>query len=161
MPVEISEGTTPVLEWGDLSVQMLQTADGELRAQFSLPVSNAAASGCAGNLVTYILMPADGSDDIRHWEILSLSAGCQDTLSIRYAQLTEGATYTLYVLCPWTIRAQITFTATAEGAADGIELVPSSEASASDNRWYDLQGREVSRPHRGIYLQRGKKTAFR
>ncbi len=157
-PVEVAAGTEPVLKWGELSLQMLQTADGELRAQFSLPVSNEAESGTAGNLVTYNLLPEGGDENIRHWDILSLPAGQQDTLSVRYDQLTEGQTYTLAVRCPWTIQAQLTFTATAEGAADGVATVALPAEQSADGPWYDLSGRRAVRPRGGIFLRNGRKT---
>lgn len=53
----------------------------------------------------------------------------------------------------------ITFTSTLFSVADptGIAAIKTDNGT-DDNTWYDLQGRKVKEPGRGIYIQKGKKV---
>lgn len=44
--------------------------------------------------------------------------------------------------------------------ADGIESVTSAENGYSDNQIYDLSGRKVTKPGRGLYIVNGKKVIY-
>lgn len=46
------------------------------------------------------------------------------------------------------------------GASTGISEVPSADASPKA-MYYDLQGRPVSQPRRGLYIQQGKKVVIK
>lgn len=154
-PLTINQGTPPELRWGDIYVQQYVTADKKLTAEFSIPVSNEAAMGTAGGLVTYNLCPVDGNENIRHWEILQLPAGREQTLTIRYANLIEGQAYTFLVRYPWTVQAQLTFIATESGAADGVENIHIEKKE--EDSYYDLLGRRLLHPRRGLNIINGKK----
>jgi len=43
----------------------------------------------------------------------------------------------------------------------GIQLVPSVETGAATEEYYDLQGRKIARPVRGVYITRGKKVLIK
>lgn len=154
-PVTVKQGTPPVLRWGEVSVQSYVTSDGMLMADFSIPVSNEAAGGTAGNLVTFCLFQDNGIDDVRHWEVLQLPAGEEQTLKVRYKHLTEGMTYTLLVRCPWAVQAEFTFTATATGAADGVDGITTNKQVK--NQIHDLSGRRLLHPRHGLNIINGKK----
>jgi hypothetical protein len=46
-----------------------------------------------------------------------------------------------------------------DGSATGIETV--RESQDSDDTYYDMQGRRISRPEKGIYIQKGKKVVVK
>ena len=154
-PLTVGRGTSPDLKWGDVSVQQYVTADNNLMADFTIPVSNGASAGVAGQLVTYFLTPEGSDEHINHWEVLQLPAGETQTLRIRYNHLADGQTYTFLVRCPWTVQAQFTFTASVDGAADGIGDISAEQDTKP--LCYDLLGRRLLRPRRGLNIINGKK----
>ncbi|MBO4611839.1 MAG: C10 family peptidase [Bacteroidaceae bacterium] len=157
MPVVIAEGTKPVLKFSDVNCQQLRYGD-NLVADLSLDVTNEAKAGYAGNLITFCLFPNDEPLDQRHWEVLNLPASSTQRLSTRFQHLTDGTTYTFKVRCPWEVQSEYIFTARFSEATDGIENVPQTKSSISDNDIYDISGRRVSHPIHGIYIKNGKKT---
>ncbi len=159
MPLSVEVGVSPQLVFGSVSHELIQYGD-DLTATFSLDVTNNASGGYAGNLVTYCLFPDDGSVDQRHWDVLSLAGGSTERLTTTFRQLTDGMTYTLRVRCPWTIQQEYTFTALSSEATDRVEAVAQEEGDGADP-WYDLQGRPVTRPVRGLYVKHGKKILIR
>ncbi|MBQ8051039.1 MAG: C10 family peptidase [Bacteroidaceae bacterium] len=152
MDVTILEGTTPKLVFGNVGHQVYRTSD-QLFADFSLDVSNLADSGYAGNLVTFCLFPEGSDEDQRHWEVLCLPAGETYRLTTRFQHLQDGKTYTLRVRCPWAVQQEYTFTVLSDEAADGIHCVNGDR----DDNLYDLQGRRVVKPYKGLYIHRGRK----
>lgn len=165
MDVDILQGTASKLIFGEVEYELWSYAD-NLVAQLSLDITNNAASGFAGDLVTYCLFPEGSNIDERHWEVLSLAAGDTHKGTIRFQHLEDGKTYTLRVRSPWTIRKEYTFTVNSQEAADGIEGIASSESKVQGSELYDLAGRKLtSSPHhsvtssfpRGIYIKHGKK----
>ena len=156
-PIYIEEGTPARLTFGQPDCLLRREGD-ELLATVGLDVSNAAAAGASGDLVTFCLFP-DGSDtDLRHWEVLSLLAGETRRLTTTFRNLTDGQTYTLRVRCPWTVQQETTFTVRSEDAADGI--TPHAAAATATDRAYDLSGRPLPRA-RGLYIRNGKKYFIR
>lgn len=154
-PVTIKKGTTSRLKWGDISVKQYISAEDGLMADFFIPVTNEAAGGMSGQLVTFCLRPDGGSEDIRHWEVLQLPAGEEQTLRVRYKHLTDGHPYTLSIRCPWTVRTQFSFTAKASEAGDGIEDIIIKQEM--NNQYHDLSGRRLLHPRRGLNIINGKK----
>ena len=45
----------------------------------------------------------------------------------------------------------------AEDVASGIAEVANDKDTVKDGKYYNLQGMEVSKPQKGIYIQSGKK----
>ncbi len=158
MPLTIAEGTEPVLTFGSVSHQMVHYGE-NLTADFSITVRNSASAGTAGNLVTFCLFETGSSVDQRHWYVMSTPAGGEETLTTTFQGLTDGQEYTLYVRCPWTVKATYTFTASMDEASDDMSDITVTESR--DDRTYDLQGRLVSRPVRGLYIRGGKKILIR
>ncbi len=154
-PVVVERSVASKLSWGQLACQQYINANGGLWAEFSINVENQAHEGVAGNLVTYCLRAENGSQDVRHWSVLSLPAMEQEIQTVRYDNLIEGQTYTLLVRQPWTVQASLTFTATAQEATDGVEI--QVERDRKDDVLFDMQGRSVVRPVRGVYIKNGKK----
>ena len=154
MNIDIAQGTAPVLEFGNITHQLIQK-DGELMADISVDVRNEALAGCAGELVTYCLTPENKSFDNRHWQVMSIGAGRSETLTVRFTNLEDGLKYHFAVRCPWQIVAEYDFTADASQAVDAIQEV-NADGNA-DGRVYDLTGRIVTHPMRGIYIKHGKK----
>ena len=58
----------------------------------------------------------------------------------------------VHILDEATISSQMTLTF--KNGTTGVETVVSY---SEDDKWYDLQGREVKKPVRGVYIQKGKK----
>ncbi len=157
MPLSIEAGVAPKLVFSSVSHELIRYGD-ELTATLSLDVTNNASGGYAGNLVTYCLFPEGSSVDQRHWDVLSLPGGSTERLSTTFRQLTDGTVYTLYVRCPWTIQQEYTFTASLDEATDRVEQLT---ADGGEDPWYDLLGRRVRRPVRGLYVKHGKKILIR
>lgn len=154
-PLTVRQGTTPKLKWGDVSVRQYITADKTLMADLSIPVANEAAGGTAGNLVTFCLHPDNSTKDVRHWDVLQLPAGEEQTLHVRFNHLVDGQAYTLLVRCPWSVQKQFSFTANASEAGDGMEAV--FAGSKAENQYFDLSGRRLLYPRRGLNIINGKK----
>lgn len=53
-----------------------------------------------------------------------------------------------------------TFGVSSDGTVTGIVEVSAAVEAAAGNVYYDLQGRRVATPHRGIYICNGKKVLF-
>lgn len=131
--VTIAAGTPPRLKWGAATVRL--EADS---AVFTVPVSNLAATGVAGNLVTFCLYP-DGkeAEDLRHWAVLNLPAGTSQTLEVTFTGLDAATHYTFLVRCPWAIQATTDFTT-------GVHAIPASPQTNA--ACFDLSGRRVVHP---------------
>ncbi|MCD8305020.1 MAG: C10 family peptidase [Prevotellaceae bacterium] len=158
--VSIAQGISPQLVFGEVTHQLVTYGD-NLTATLSLDVTNEASGGYAGNLVTYCLFPKGAEIDQRHWDVLSVAGGETVRQSCTFQHLEDGVTYTLYIRCPWTIQRTYTFTAKREEALDRIDEPSVVEGGRDDDAWYDLQGRRVERPVRGLYVKHGKKILIR
>ncbi len=156
-PIVVERGTPPVLQFSQPALQMT-IVNGQLAADFRFLVSNTAASGAAGDMITYFLQPT-GGEDVRHWAVLDLPAGQSDSLFVRFQGLEEDVEYTLRVRCRYRDQQTLTFRATREGATDAI--APVVQQMATDNVWHDLQGRRVQTPARGLYIRNNKKIMIR
>lgn len=152
MSVDIQQGTAPQLEWGSVEFNVQQAYDGSYEATFNVPVANHATSGSAGSLVTLCLWP-DGSEgeDMRHWWVLSLPAGQQETKSVVFRHLQPATHYNFILRCPWTIQASTDFWTTIPVGVLGIEK------ESVENASFDLSGRRVQTNSRGIVIKNGKK----
>ncbi|MCF0198586.1 MAG: C10 family peptidase [Bacteroidaceae bacterium] len=149
-PITVAEGTPAQLTFSPIGHQLVRYGD-DLTATFSLTIGNEAASGTAGNLVTYCLFEDGSPDDQRHWEVLCLPAGEQQRFTTTFHHLTEGRRYELLVRCPWAVQQSLTFVA--EHAADGVaRLRPAEPAPA-----FDLLGRAVRPRQRGLCVSGGRK----
>ncbi len=158
MPVSIEVGVEPKLSFGTVSHELTTYGD-NLTVTFTIDVSNNAQGGTAGNLVTYCLFP-DGSDvDLRHWDVLSLPAGETQQLSTTFQHLADGEEYELLVRCPWTVQQSYAFTALRSEAVDYINNVEQKDDDGEG--WFDLSGRKVAAPVRGLYVKHGKKILLR
>ena len=154
MPVKVQKGTRPQLEWGSVGARNVsETTD--ITYSFTIPVTNRAASGFAGNLVTFCLYPDGGeAEDLRHYRVLSLAAGQTESLSVTFSSLQPSTHYTLIVRCPWAVQAQTDFTTPSLSA---VPALPADPVPASAPK-YDLSGRPVGAGFRGVTLQAGRKT---
>ncbi len=156
-PIHVQTGTRAILQFSQPTMQML-VANGQLAADFDLQVANIAESGAAGDMVHFILQRA-GHDDMRHWAVLNLPAGQTDNLHVRFTGLEDGAEYTLRVYCRYRDQQKVTFCAQRDGAVDGI--APIGQQVMKNDAWYDLQGRRVAAPVRGLYIRNNKKLLIR
>ncbi len=156
-PITIERGTAPVLQFSEPQLQMT-LVDGRLAADFRMQVTNAAAAGAAGDMVTYFLQPT-GGEDVRHWAVLDLPAGQSDSLFVRFLGLEEDVEYTLRVRCRYRDQQTLVFRATRQGAADAI--APIVPQAMPEDVYYDLQGRRVQHLVRGLYIRNNKKTMIR
>ena len=160
-PINVQKGTTPQLQYGPVSYELLRYEGDDLTAHFNIDITNIAPSGYAGNLITYCLFPSDDEPDLRHWEVLNLAAGHTHRASIRFHGLEDGHTYTLRIRQPWTVREEYTFTVNASEATDAIQAVGyENESLRYENEdLFDLSGRKVANGQRskGVYIRNGKK----
>lgn len=141
-PVMIHEGVRSKLKWGSATAQL----DGS-SVTFSVPVSNEADGGVAGDLVTFCLY-ADGAEgeDLRHWTVLSLLAGESQTLEVTFTGLDAATHYNFIVRCPWAIVASTDFTTSVSSVRS---------VGTSVNKWYDMSGRELPVNAEGEVTRRG------
>ena len=156
MEIDIAEGVSPQLEWGSITHKLTQYEDG-IAADLEFDVTNLTATGYAANLVTFILAEEGSSIDQRHWQVMSIPAGETQRMAVRFTQLSDGVNYHLTVRSPWTIVGEYDFTVDASQAADGIKEIENGKLMIDNCLIYDLSGRAVSRPIRGIYIKHGKK----
>lgn len=158
-PVEVVRGTVANLEWGNVSLalepQQSSADDGgeptRLSATFTIPIANTSASGYASRLVTYCLY-TDGheGEDLRHYHVLDVPGGEQQTLSITFNELIPETSYHFLVRCPWPIRAQLDFTTP---SITGIEEMAADDIPSPR---YDLSGRRQTIQRKGLYIKDGK-----
>lgn len=153
MPIQVVEGQEPMLSFDGLEVEQI-VKDGRLGAIFRLQAMNSATGGTAGRMMYYNLTREDAAERRTHYDVLSLPAGEQDSLSTVFWDLEEGVTYKLMVRCRWTDYDNITFTATRQGATNNILLL---SQPFKDTDYYTLRGYRTQQPLRGIVISRGKK----
>ena len=153
MPVNVVQGTRPVLEWGNVTARNI-SEDTNITYVFSVPVSNRAKDGYAGNLVTFCLYP-DGSEaeDLRHYRVLALKAGDQTQLEVTFSGLQPSTHYTLLVRCPWAVQTQTDFTTPSLNGVSELSVSGSQQGGVG----YDLSGRRVGDGFRGVVLRQGRK----
>ncbi|MBR0274474.1 MAG: C10 family peptidase [Bacteroidaceae bacterium] len=160
--VHIEEGTRSKLVWGEAQIDdYRENVDGTYDYDFSVSVRNDASSGYAGDDITICLFPDNSTEDLRHYRVLSLAAGRDTTLHVTFTGLMPQIHYMLYVRCPWPIQASVDFTTP---VATGIVALPQDDDKAlraDGARWpsdsYDLTGRRVHKPSRGVIIHHGKK----
>ena len=161
MNITIENGTAPNLRFGEIEHRLLRDGD-MLMADFTIDITNEAATGWSGDLVTYCLFPEGSDVDYRHWEVLNLAGGDTYHSTVRFQHLEDGKTYTLKVRSPWDIRQEVTFTVRKEDATDGIWDLSENFKSQIPDVLYDLQGRQLPSSHikKGIYIKNGKKYFY-
>lgn len=153
-PVHVDRGTRAVLEFGEFSRQDVRLGD-NLTSVFSIPVTNTASAGWAGDLLTFSLRPFDQEDEIQHWQVLQLPAGESIVCQLTYQHLVDGKAYEIFVRdAYWKVRSRMSFIYHADEAVDEIQSPQLDDQSA---RYYDIQGRRVLNPVRGLYIKNGKK----
>lgn len=157
--IHIDAGTPSRLVWGEAHIDEFRENDnGTFDYDFSVSVRNEALSGYAGDDVTICLYHDGSQEDLRHYRVLSLAAGCDTTLHVTFTGLPSQLHHTFLVRCPWEVRAQVDFTTP---IATGIAALPQDSAKAPSTKWpadtYDLAGRPVQKPARGILIHQGKK----
>ncbi len=158
MPVSVTRGTVPQLQWGSLEYLPLVSSSAvpetfEITA--TIPVTNVATSGFAGSLVTFCLREEGATTDQRHYKVLSTAAGQTETVSVTYTHLNPASHYRLLVRCPWAIQAEVEFDTPKVSAVDAVSTAGGSHSSVR----YDLGGRRSVRT-KGILIQDGRKTAY-
>lgn len=155
MPVTIVQGQRAQLQWGDVTAQLIDTDEetGLNSYRFTVPVRNRASGGYAADHVCYCLY-ADGmeAEDTRHYSVLALPGGEEETLEFTFTHLQPATHYTLLVRCPWTIRTQTDFTTPAPTV-----VAPLLGSQIVKSKWFDLQGRPATSHSQGILIQNGKK----
>ncbi len=121
------------------------------------PLANAADAGQAGDRITYEIYEqcAGGERRMAHQTCCLLAPGEAVTDTIRFAGLEPGADCVVYVRFPWTIRHELRFTLP---EATSVEPVFLPAENRSVEPWYDLSGRRVAVPHRGMYIRGGQKV---
>ena len=135
--IQIAKGTRQILEWGSVAVECIE--DDSLNYTFHIPVTNAAAEGVAGNLVTVCLYADDEVDcDRRHYPVLSLPGGETQTLHVTFNSLRPETHYTLIVRCPWEVQTQTDFVTPVPSA---IYELAAKTASCDPQPIYDIGGR--------------------
>lgn len=127
-------------------------------AHIRLGIRNSAPQGVAGRLMYYRLYP-EGSDVScsMDYRFLNIQAGhsAQDTL--RFHRLEQGRSYVLKIGGWSNSMHTVAFTVPTDHT--GIEDIHTdAQQQGQNNTWYDIKGREVLRPERGIYIRNGKKT---
>ena len=156
MPVTIVQGQRAQLEWGEVSAQLIDSDDetGICSYRFSVPVRNLASGGYAADHVCYCLY-ADGmeEEDTRHFTVMALPGGEEETLEVIFTHLQPATHYTLLVRCPWAVCAQTDFTTPATSDIASPTLPPVSYPTP----WFDMLGRRATSHSRGIIIQNGKK----
>jgi surface protein len=101
-----------------------------------------------------ILMAKGGTGAITHFRILNLNSGIQ---ILEPAEATFVSTDGIVidgtpVTNEWVLIAS-------QDYIDGISLTPA--LSSREGEWYDLQGRKVMNPRKGIYIKDGKKVLIK
>ncbi|MCR5819582.1 MAG: C10 family peptidase [Bacteroidaceae bacterium] len=164
--VNISQGTKPVLEWGNPDATFAwddNDSEGPVSATFIVEVENKATDGYAGNLVTYCLRKAGltgvNDDDQRHWTVLSLAGGDSDKLSITFNGLQVGMDYELWVRCPWTVVSSLSFT-TPDNADEAAINKTKPDKELQKVHIYDISGRKFvsNDSNKQLVIQNGKLT---
>lgn len=123
-----------------------------------LPIDNRASVGRLGHYLTYELLEGAydaAKEGTRHAHYLYTPAGEEAVDTVSFKDLKPGATYTLLVRQPWTIRQQLTFTLPAPSAIEPIVAEPQQSA-----QWFTPDGRRIAAPsQKGLYLRRaGNRT---
>lgn len=148
------------------AVEQLSIMDGDVSflgnstARISLRTRNSAPNGVAGRLFYYKLYP-EGSDVTcsRDYRFLNLPAGetVQDTLY--FHRLEPGASYVLKI-GGWSRSSNIyslNFTMPIEPTGIDNVGINRKDDGIYNDLWYDMNGRGVLRPEKGIYIINGKK----
>lgn len=133
-PVSIVAGTRSQLQWGE--AQMVQK---QYEVTFTIPVRNNAATGIAGDLITHCLFADGREDDTRHYDVLSLAAGSDTTLTVRFRTLQPATHYTYLLRCPWDVQARVEFT-----TPSGAGIMGNEEWGGMKNEEWDLSGRPAT-----------------
>ncbi len=153
MPVTITQGTVPKLEWGSAEIDVTPSSDNTYSATFTVPVTNKAASGIAGSLVTLSLYTDDNDEEqMRHWWVLSLPSGETEQKSVTFNHLRPDTYYHFTLRCPWTIQASADFWTSIPESVEGLQANTQAPQPA-----YDLLGRPALPSSRGWIITQGHK----
>ena len=84
----------------------------------------------------------------------------EEELSYTNAALSKPGTYKLKVSFTWDDLNDAEFVFTVSGSDTAIDEV-SAPAPAHGSKTYDLQGRVVTAPRKGVYIRGGRKIVVR
>lgn len=156
MPVTIEIGVTPKLEWGQTTAEVTLNEDrSTCSATMSLNIANKAASGYAGDVVTYCLYE-DGKEkeDTRHYEVLMLKGGEEQTSKVTFNGLKPATHYTFLARCPWPVKSQIDFWTP---NATLLEEMRDGNDNPQTGEWYHLNGVPADASARGLVIGQQRK----
>lgn len=170
MPVNIVSGMVPDISFSDPEYELIKYVDekgcADLTARFAIDIFNQASSGVGCNTAGYFLHEEGGVDEVRHFDFFEVEAGSAVKKSVEFHHLIDGKTYEFSLRYPWEVCKTYTFTVHGADATDGIKCVRDDEPSEGSSsfvqslntdKYYDIQGRRLSSPLKGIYIKNGKK----
>ncbi len=157
-PVDVEQAVADILS---VPEEAEVTFPEEGTARIALQIHNAAEQGTSGRLLYFRLYRADSDISCSmDYRFLNLPAGdiMKDTLS--FHNLQPEQTYNLKIGGWSTAMYSVEFTM--PKAVVGIdEIEGNGQESADDHEiWYDMSGRIVLRPGRGLYIKNGKKVVL-
>lgn len=149
------------------SYDKISVYDGELSfpangsVNVELFIHNAATLGTSGRLL-YFKLYKNGEENTcsRDYRIMNLPAGETICDTLRFNRLEPETAYRLEI-GPWgTPIHTLSFVMPKEST--GIEHTERvwDGIQPNHNVWYDLSGREVRLPQKGVYIRKGKKTYY-
>lgn len=150
-PVTVAQGKNQWTRWENLTYELEPTNSG-CDALFTVDVTNLNAGTYASDIIFFCLYP-EGKDgeDTRHYDVLDLKPGEQQTLSVRFRDLEPSTHYHFLVRCPWAIRQQVEFDTPAATAITAPLSAPEAKSS------FDIAGRPWNKASRGIIISDRKK----
>ena len=150
-PVTVTQGKAQWTKWENLTYELEPTSSG-CDALFTVDVTNLNAGTYASDIIFFCLYPEGGDgEDTRHYDVLDLKPGEQQTLSVRFRSLEPSTHYHFLVRCPWAIRQQVEFD-TPAATAISVPL-----AAPEANSPFDIAGRPWNKASRGIIISDRKK----
>ena len=162
MPLKVLDGVLPKYTFSLPRYQLVRyrSDDGEedLTARITFDVCNEALDGGASDLYTYCLFSDVEEFDTRHFNILQVMGGQTVRETVEFHHLTEGVHYRYITRMPWTIRHDFDFTVHASEAVDDINDLFLNRVDADHHVLYDLAGRPLIAPGRGLYIHNGRKV---
>ena len=159
--VTVTKGTSPIYRFGEPHYKLLlfTNEDGtpDLTARITFPMSNDAKDGAGSNTLTFCLFKGDDEEEYRHFDIPQVLAGETIKETVDFHHLEDGETYRFITRYHWNIQHTLQFEVHADEAVPVLSVPEEDRVDRYNNLLYDLSGRPVVAPGRGIYIQRGKK----